>query len=602
MILRRLYELAERERLLDDPAFERLAVPFIVNLGPEGQYLGVEQRRGTVTKPARRKGQTPRTAPDRGREIDVPKAHGNTANRGFARYFVDTLPRVLPLNDEQKSAISRRTFWQQIDRAAAETRDPALLAVQAFGAELARNATLVERVRADVEANDPAPGDRCTFAWHPDGGATILERDAVRSWYRTLFATIASDREAAGSRGICQITGEVGPLPRSHPTRIGGVPGGMPSGVSLVSFDKAAFESYGLDGAANAGIGYRAADGYTRALNALAADKLPGRHRTSLRLGQVLFLFWTREKADTDDLMQLDQPDPEAVARLIESAARGKPALAADPCNFYCLCLSGNAARAIVRDYIEAPLPEVRTNLGHWFRDLRIVDASNGEITATFPLWMLATATVRDADDMPPDLPAALMAAAIRHLPVGDHVLSACLRRIRAESGGRQFAPARMGLIKLILNRKTAEGGSYMSDRLDPTAAAHSEGYACGQLLAFLARCQSPRDYGAGAQILERYFGAASTAPRSVLPVLLRLNRHHIRKVRDENPGFAFNLEQELEERLAPFRRTPGEDPDFPALLSLHEQGRFALGFYHQRAAYRTASAERKAAESNGNV
>jgi CRISPR-associated protein Csd1 len=601
MILKRLYELAEREGLLDDPAFERLPVPFIINLGPDGQYLGVEQRRGTVTIPSRKKDAPPKTKPDKGKEIDAPKAHGNTANRGFARFFVDTLPRVVPVDDEPKSASSRETFWQQIGRAAQETSDPALRAVRAFGTELATDSRLAERVRADIESNKPSPGDRCTLAWHPDGGATIVERDAVRSWYRTFFAAIASDREEAGPQGLCQITGAVGPLPTTHPTKIAGVPGGMAAGVSLVSYDKAAFESYELDGTANAGIGYRAADGYTRALNALAADKLPGRHKTSLRLAQVLFLFWTRDKTDIADVMQLDQPEPEQVARLIESAKKGKLAYAADPRDFYCLCLSGNAARAIVRDYLEAPLPEVKANLGQWFSDLRIIDAFSGEITATFPLWILAASTVRDSDDMSPNLPPVLMSAAIKGTAIPDHVLAACLRRIRLESGSRQFAPPRMGLIKLILNRNTNQGGLHMSETLDPTAAAQSEGYACGRLLAFLARCQSPRDYGASAQILERYFGSASTSPRFVLPVLLRLNRHHIRKVRDDNPGFAFNLEQELEERLLPFRPAPDRDPDFPAILGLHEQGRFALGFYQQRAAYRAASAERRAAEQNGN-
>jgi len=602
MILKRLHELAERERLLDDPAFERLHVPFIINLGPDGQYLGIEQRRGTVPVPGGRKNAPPRTRPDKGMEIDAPKAHGNTATAGFARYFVDTLARVLPLDDEAKSARSRATFWRQIDEAAEKTRDPALLAVRAFGRARTEDAALANRIRRDIEAERPAPGDRCTFAWHPDGGATIVERDAVRSWYRQFFEQTASGREAAGPQGLCQITGEFGPIPTSHQTKIANIPGGMASGVSLVSYDKAAFESYGLDRAVNAGIGYRAADGYTRALNALAADKLPGRPRTSLRLGTVLFLFWTRDKVDFADLMQLDQPEPEQVARLIESAARGRLFGSTDPQDFYCLCLSGNAARAVVRDYLEAPVPEVRGNLGHWFRDLRIVDETSGEPTAAFPLWMLAGATLRDTKDMPPDLPAALMSAALKGAPVPVHVLAACLRRIRAESGQRAFAPARMGLIKLVLNRNTKEGGLYMSERLDPAAAAKSEGYACGRLLAFLARCQSPRDYGTSAQILERYFGSASTAPRSVLPVLLRLNRHHIRKVRDENPGVAFNLEQELEERLAPFRRTPEQDPDFPAILSLHEQGRFALGFYHQRAAYRAASAERKGAEPNASA
>ena len=42
MILKRLFELAEREGLLDDPAFESLPVPLIVKIGPQGEYLGIE--------------------------------------------------------------------------------------------------------------------------------------------------------------------------------------------------------------------------------------------------------------------------------------------------------------------------------------------------------------------------------------------------------------------------------------------------------------------------------------------------------------------------------------------------------------------------------
>jgi len=596
MILKRLYELAEREGLLDDVAFESVPVPFIVNVGVNGEYLGIEERRGVITLPSRKKDAPPKTKPDKGKEILSPRAHGNTANRGFARYFVDTLARVLPVSDDPKSAASRLTFWRQVDAAAEESGDPSLKAVQRLGQALTQDPVLGDRVRARLEELKPGPGDRCTFAWQPDEGRPIVERPEVRDWYRAFYEGVAAERQAESSQGLCQITGQVGPLPRSHATKIAGIPGGIASGVSVVSNDKPAFESYNLDGAVNSGIGARAADGYTRALNALVADKLCGRKKTSLRLGPTVFLFWTREAIDADDLMQLDQPEPEQVARLIQSAEVGKASHAVDTNQFYCLCLSGNAARAIIRDYLEAPLPEVRVNLGRWFHDLQIIDGFTGEVTAVFPLWRLAASTVRSGDDVPPDIPPILMSAAIKRTAVPMHVLAACLRRIRVESDEGRFSPARMGLIKLILNRLANEGDLLMTERLDPGAGGRSPGYACGQLLALLARCQSPRDYGAGAQILERFFGAASTAPRSVFPLLLRLNRHHIRNIRDENPGFAFNLEQELEERLVPFKPSFGADPDFPAVLSLPEQGRFALGFYHQRAQYRAAAQERKAA------
>jgi CRISPR-associated protein Csd1 len=597
MILKRLYELAEREKLLTDPAFEEQPVPFVIKLGANGEYLGVDEWRGVLTLPSRKKDSPPKTKPDKGKALLIPKAHGNAANAGFARFFVDTLARVLPISDESKSLNSRQTFWEQINQAADQTDDAALRAVQAFGRHLQNDGDLAQRVRADVEAKEPGAGDRCTFAWHPDEGKTIVEKESVRNWYRRFFAALSGERQEAGPQGLCQITGEAGPLPTSHTTKISSVPGGLPQGVSVVSNDKVAFESYGLDKASNSGIGYRAADGYTRALNALIAGKLPDRPKSSLRVGNVLFLFWTREKTNLDDVMSLEDARPDQVALLIASAQRGKPNYGTEPRDFYCLCLSGNAARAIVRDYLEAPLPEVRANLSRWFDDLQIIDTYTNESTACFPLWMLASATVRDSDDLPPDLPTLLTMAALKGNRVPEHVLAACLRRIRVESGSQQFRPARMGLIKLILNRNASEGDLFMTENLDPEASGRSPGYACGRLLAFLARCQNPEKFGTEAQILQRYFGSASTAPRSVFPVLLRLNRHHLQKIRDEKPGFAFNLEKELEQRLEAFHKQDSRDPDFPALLSLPEQGRFALGFYHQRSEYRKQAAERKAAE-----
>jgi CRISPR-associated protein Csd1 len=253
--------------------------------------------------------------------------------------------------------------------------------------------------------------------------------------------------------------------------------------------------------------------------------------------------------------------------------------------------------------------------LGQWFCDLRIVDATHegqGQPTSLFPLWQLALSTARDSDDVSLELPPALLHAALRGLPLPDNVLAACLRRLRAEHGpqqfrparmGRlraehgpqQFRPARMGLLKLCLNRTHCPGENAMTEALDPTRTG-DRAYVCGRLLAFLARCQSPQDFGTSAQILERYFGAASTSPRSVLPTLLRLNRHHLAKIRDDLPGFAYNLETELDELLWPLKQPDSGTPDFPAILSLPEQGRFALGFYHQRAEYRRQSAEKKAA------
>ena len=124
MIIQRLYELAERENLLDDPAFETLSVPFVIQIGDHGQYLGVLDQRDEISIPSKKKGGDPKIRLGKGKDLPVPKAHGNTANRGFARYFCDTLARVLPITDDEKSANSRQTFWQQFGRRPAKRLAP----------------------------------------------------------------------------------------------------------------------------------------------------------------------------------------------------------------------------------------------------------------------------------------------------------------------------------------------------------------------------------------------------------------------------------------------------------------------------------------------
>jgi CRISPR-associated protein Csd1 len=596
MILNRLYELAIRKQLLDDAAFENQPVPYLVVLDEGGKFLGVDVLRGeTVTVKKTKKGEVTKRTPDRGIVRSIPRPHGNTASQGFARFFVDTLPRVLPVPVEEKDRAkverSRSTFWDQIGFAADETSNPALRAVQDFGRKLGQDEKLAAKVRTAVAEKDVVPGGRVTFSFHPDGGKTILDRPDVRKWFAEHFQRFTAGRQQDGPIGFCTLTGEVGPLPTSHPIKLNGIPGGLAMGVSLVSFDKAAFEHYGLDGAVNASIGFQGADGYARGFQWLRAEK--DHHFT---IGGTLFLFWTRRDASTDFVMALSESSPEQVKHMLDRVGKGQWGDAIDDVDdFYLLAVSGNSARAIIRDYLETPLGQARAAIGRWFDDLRIADSSReyqGQPNSAFPMWMLANATALEADRVSPASHARLMHAALTAGSLPDSILAACVGRLRAD-GSEGFRAARMALIKLCLNRNHCKEYP-MTEVLDPNRTA-DKAYACGRLLALLARCQSPQDFGTSAQLLERFFGTASTSPRSVFPSLLRLNRHHIAKIRDEMPGFAFNLEAELEERLQPLRTNDGSTPDFPSLLSLPGQGQFALGFYHQRAEYRRKSEQTKA-------
>ncbi len=102
-------------------------------------------------------------------------------------------------------------------------------------------------------------------------------------------------------------------------------------------------------------------------------------------------------------------------------------------------------------------------------------------------------------------------------------------------------------------------------------------GYLLGRLFAVLERAQESASPGINATIRDRFYGAASGTPVSVFPLLMKLKNHHIAKL--ENRGQAINLEKQIGEIMGKLDASTG----FPPHLSLQEQGRFAVGYYHQR-------------------
>lgn len=127
-----------------------------------------------------------------------------------------------------------------------------------------------------------------------------------------------------------------------------------------------------------------------------------------------------------------------------------------------------------------------------------------------------------------------------------------------------------------------------MSEQLD--ADLKDRAYLCGRLLAVFERLQFFALGDVNATVVDRYYGTASTAPVTVFPRLVRSAEQHLSKLHGEKAGLAVNIQKEIEEIMAAL------PPRFPSTLPLSDQGRFALGFYHQRAAFRRQSPERKAA------
>jgi CRISPR-associated protein Csd1 len=80
-----------------------------------------------------------------------------------------------------------------------------------------------------------------------------------------------------------------------------------------------------------------------------------------------------------------------------------------------------------------------------------------------------------------------------------------------------------------------------------------------------------------GANVVDRFYGRASTAPALVFGQLLKLAQSHLGSM-NEKPGVRTALEKELQEILSQL------DAGLPRTLDSEGQGLFALGYWHQRA------------------
>jgi len=358
-------------------------------------------------------------------------------------------------------------------------------------------------------------------------------------------------------------------------------------GASLVSFNLAAFLSYGKEQNHNAPVGERAAFGYTTALNAL----LRKGSRNQLLVGDATTVFWAERDSPVEDLLGVFLNPPEAAGKesdtaeddlkttqlvrdVLTAARAGRPLADVDPqldegVRFYLLGLSPNNARLSVRFWNVSTLGELVSRLGAHFRHLAIERQYDGD-PEFLPLWrlLLETATLHKSENVPPLLAGALSRAILTGAPYPRSLFTAVLGRIRAD---RQVNYPRASILKAYLVRNHAKEIPMSLDPQRPEPA-----YRLGRLFALLEKAQKDAVPGANTTIKDRFFGAASATPRAVFPQLLRTAQHHLGKA--EYGGYTDKLIAEVVEDLA----------TFPAHLSLEDQGLFTIGYYHQRnAVYR---------------
>jgi CRISPR-associated protein Csd1 len=618
MLLKLLYDLAQSRKLLDDEAFEPRAIRWIINLDPQGSFVGIQDT-ATDGKRGKEFAAVPKTA-------RVKK--GKVAE--FLADGIDSLFGLSPDPTKPKDAKMLRAkfedFWQQIADAAQKTKHPGLQAVLRFKPSpgqppeflRAEGSNWFVKTAAGTEVR--LGGDAFTFRV---SGELLIEDDSlIRPYWQQVFERTIQEQETESEKGLCLITGANNvPLARTHTPRIGNIPNVGIDGT-IVSFEKSApaYSSYGKSQSYNAPCSISATRAYSRALQFLVDH-----NDHHVVVGKTKFCFWTRSREQGAGFFArlLTNPDPKSVRDFIKDTWFGIPRDLAKKDEFYAVTLTGNSGRIVVKHWLQVPLDQAVENFHQWFADLELFvpprpelsaakrrkqqDGSSGADKEAIPplaIFRLACTTVREAKDLPPDAPTQLYRAALEGASPSTALLKPILdqlhsRLVRDEHYDLLFDESRFALLKLILNRNRKDNTMEIKPRL--TADTDDPAYNCGRLLAVLAAAQDKaHDYKLeGAGVAERYFGTASVSPASVFPLLLRLNRHHLNKI-SKSERFAGHerfLQEQIQNILALFQPgQPGTPPAFPRTLDLQAQGRFALGFYQQSA---EDDAARKASKSD---
>ena len=582
MILQALNDYFDRKDDLPKQGWVCRGIDYSIVLDEAGNCLAIEAL-GTLSKGKTRPQEM--LVPSIGKQALKHTNSGNDAN-----FLWDNASFVFGRGNKGRQKLS--AFLGALQLWTGDLDDPGVTAVKLFCTAIQQNPALSEQlfqrfqVQVDFEKRDPVIAFRLIS--DVEG---VHARLAVRNSYERKLLEIDGE---AGLRGNCLVTGVTDTPIAANETVIKGVWNAQPAGANIISFNKRAFESYGKKerNGENAPVSVRASFAYTTALNFLLSTS-----NQRIQVGDASTVFWADRDSDFESVAAdifgdppKDDPDrsAHAVQALFSAIQSGTQGGLDEGNRFHVLGLAPNAARISIRFYHCLPLTELGERISQHFKDLEIArgpyDPQYPSLKRLLQAVCLATSSQPqgDIERVPPNLGGAIVDAVFAgpDVPYPSLWLNAAVGRCRAEQNVNYF---RAAAIKACINRQIRRSSSTPSNpslekeflpMLDPNNI--SPAYRLGRLFAALERIQEASAGGPGklnSTIRDRYYGAASSTPVAVFTTLLRLKNAHLKKL---SVGQSVWFEKLLGEIL-------DSVTDFPKHLPLPDQGRFALGYYHQR-------------------
>lgn len=376
---------------------------------------------------------------------------------------------------------------------------------------------------------------------------------------------------------LCLVTGEYGIITRLHSKIKLKI---SKDASPLISFQKnSGYDSYGKEQGYNAPINEQAEFAYSTALNHLASNE-----RNNYQVCNRAYIFWASSNNEAaqkteESLFDLlgfvdddEKDDPnsriENVREVFISIYTGEIRSTLND-KFYILGLTLNAHRQVVTYWSETSLRNFAEKILRHFDDMDIGKSKRSYMGLND---MLGAVTLsKKHTDAAPNLSDAVAKSIFLGYPYPHSLFYAAIRRIRAEQNVTYYGgPCRIAIIKAYLNRLN-DNNKKIEIMLDKDNT--NLGYLCGRLFAVLEKIQEEANNINS--IRERYLNAASATPSLVFATILNLSFHHIEKLNTGRKVSFEKIEQEIIDKM------PADG--FPAHLNLQDQGRFFVGYYHQR-------------------
>jgi CRISPR-associated protein Csd1 len=176
----------------------------------------------------------------------------------------------------------------------------------------------------------------------------------------------------------------------------------------------------------------------------------------------------------------------------------------------------------------------------------------------------------------------AIIMSALQGTAYPNALLENVIRRIKTDQDDEnnkyiKINPIRVGVVKACINRNLRLNGEKEEFQMSLDLENRNSAYLCGRLFAVLEKIQKDAlGDGLNKTIKDTYFASACSTPMVVFPNLIKLSQTHlavIRKGVKDSSGYYQSVISEIMDKL---------DGEFPSTLSLEDQGRFIIGYYHQ--------------------